>query len=107
MPRHAPGHRVDSVSDFSPIILKYFAQLPDCMLGLGNRHAIARKDHNGAGGFKYIISVFGRNRFGFTLNCSGISRSCGPQSPKQHIAQRSIHGFAHDAGQDQAAGSHQ
>ena len=77
-------------------------QFADAMLGLGHGHAVAGNDDHASGGRHDLRRVFGRGALGralFGVRLAGLDL---PESPEQHVGERTIHRLAHDDREDQA-----
>ena len=79
------------------------------MLSLSHSHAVTRHDNHALGRLedqRHFVSLGTGDLTGVDLiGIDGLS-ALGHFS-KQHIAQRAIHGNAHDIGQNQSRGAHQ
>ncbi len=73
MSRHSTGHRVNRITNFSAVVFQNIAKLPDRVLGLGHRHAVARHKHHRAGGLEDKVSIIRRDGMRFSLNLLAVA----------------------------------
>jgi hypothetical protein len=91
-------------STCAPLLLQNLHQVAHGVLGLSDRHAVARHDHDGTRALQQHCHFVGRCRFyAPTVHILRLrTRLGGNPHPKQHIAQRAVHRAAHNRREDDA-----
>ena len=96
MTRHASCHRVNSEFNRHTFFVENLGQLPNLVLGLGYRHAIAGDDDYLAGEGHENARILGLDLFHYPFYAIA-SRRCGvgADAGKEHIDHRPVHGLRH------------
>ena len=97
MSRHTTRHRMDGELHGHPVRFELLGQLPQLVLGLGDRHAVAgdndhlvrvRHHDGGIGGFDGLQTAFDTFR--------RRRRWLGAKTAEQHIGEGAVHGLCHE-----------
>ncbi len=108
MAGHASRDRVDRELDRDAALDEQLAQLPDLVLRLGDRHAVAgNHDHLlGKGHHDPDIGRFDRLQAALHRARTRHGAARVPESGEQHVAQRPIHGPRHQLREQSAGRAH-
>ena len=107
MPGHPAGNRVDGVANLCAARLQQVREVTNGVLGLSDRHAVARHDRHDASRFEEQGSLIGASALGPSRIDVALRAARGrfAQVAAQHVPQRAVHGLAHDLREDEAGRS--
>ena len=101
---------MDGVFDLDPALFEQIGQVSHGVLRLAHGHAVAGDHDHASGRVKQQRDFLGRGRLNLTgidLVVAGSACDLGTDAAEEHIAQRAVHGPAHDLRQNQPRGPHQ
>ena len=103
--RHTPGHRVNGVAYFYALLFQLVSHLTQSMLGLRNRHAIARNNDNRRSVFHDERRIFRRaafHRAGFHRASAASYHIVATKAAEDNREERTVHRFTHNVRQNRA-----
>ena len=107
MAGHAARDRVDAEADTDALLTQKFRDLEHGVLGLCDRHAVARHDDHLLGTAQQFRGLDGAHREGFALRLAagtrgGRDRGAAAEAAGDHADEVAVHRAAHDVGKDRA-----